>query len=270
MSDLNFNERLLLEKLFEMGSGYVMNFSDRTFQEFIGEAMGIDIYIEKYNFRSGSKANRLREFWKIESNYNVGVLTENLLKYWHTIMQSVEQGLNKTDENLYKDCLKIISRLKEGGPVENLDALQPNSDERDFSVLAKSIRDSIENNEPETALDRLHTFTVKYARELCNQHGIEYKQDTPLHSLFGGYVKYIVRKKLVDSTMTERILKSSISVLDAFNDVRNNKSFAHDNPILNYQESILIFNNVSNVIRFIESIEKQQTDQDVEWADLPF
>ena len=34
----------------------------------------------------------------------------------------------------------------------------------------------------------------------------------------------------IDSEMTERILKSSIPVLEAFNDVRNNQSFAHDNP----------------------------------------
>ena len=55
--------------------------------------------------------------------------------------------------------------------------------------------------------------------------------------------------------MTERILKSSISVLEAFNDVRNNKSLAHDNPILNYEESLLIFNHVAASIRFIKSLE---------------
>ena len=32
--------------------------------------------------------------------------------------------------------------------------------------------------------------------------------------------------------MTMRILKSSISVLEAFNDVRNSQSLAHDNPVL--------------------------------------
>ena len=57
--------------------------------------------------------------------------------------------------------------------------------------------------------------------------------------------------------MTEHILKSSISVLEAFNDVRNNKSLAHDNPILNYEESLLIINNVTNLIRFIKSLEAQ-------------
>jgi hypothetical protein len=44
-------------------------------------------------------------------------------------------------------------------------------------------------------------------------------------------------------------------VLEAFNDVRNNKSLAHDNPILNYEESLLIFNHVAASIRFIKALE---------------
>jgi hypothetical protein len=77
--------------------------------------------------------------------------------------------------------------------------------------------------------------------------------------------------------MAERILKYSIHVLEAFNDTRNNKSFAHDNPVLNYHESILIFNSVSNSIKFIQTIESQnETEDNVATAkptdnwDLPF
>lgn len=74
--------------------------------------------------------------------------------------------------------------------------------------------------------------------------------------------------------MAEKILRFSINIIDAFNDVRNNKSFAHDNPILNYHESILIFNNISNTIKFIETIEtkilKSKDPQEVDWSDLPF
>jgi len=108
---------------------------------------------------------------------------------------------------------------------------------------------------------------------LCDNHQVSYNKETPLHSLFGGYVKKLIKDGLVESTMTERILKSSISVLEAFNGVRNNQSFAHDNEILNYNESILIFNNVSNIIRFLETIEKPKTEEketDEEWGDLPF
>ena len=76
--------------------------------------------------------------------------------------------------------------------------------------------------------------------------------------------------------MTARILKYSTKILDSFNDVRNNRSLAHDNPILNYHESVLIFNNVSSAIKFIESIEKEKLEVDeqdevqAEWDDIPF
>lgn len=186
-------------------------------------------------------------------------------------MQEIEH--DKTDGILHEECQKIVQALKSENPVENIDALTPNSDEKDFSVLAEAIRESIEKNEPEKALDRLHTFTIKYIRQLCDNHEIVYDKDKPLHSLFGEYIKAIDKKGIIESEMTKRILKSSISVLEAFNDVRNNKSFAHDNPILNYNESILIFNDISNVIRFLETIEKpkiREKEVEEDWDDLPF
>lgn len=274
MIKLSFIEKNKFEKLFGMKSGYVMDFSDRTFQEFIGDAIGIDIYDEKYNHGSGSKANRLRGFWNVESNYNIGQLLGKLLEYWLDQIQTGEINYDNADENNYKDCLMIVEKLNAENPVENIDAIQANSDDRTFKILAESIRESINKNEPENALDRLHTFTIKYVRQLCDNYMISYDKETPLHSLFGGYVKKIVQEGLIESEMTERILKSSISVLEAFNGVRNNQSFAHDNQILNYHESILIFNNVSNVIRFLETIEKPKTEDKEEtieeWDDLPF
>ncbi|MDO9631067.1 MAG: abortive infection family protein, partial [Humidesulfovibrio sp.] len=47
------------------------------------------------------------------------------------------------------------------------------------------------------------------------------------------------------------------ALLESFNDVRNNQSLAHDNPILNYEESLLIFNQVAASIRFIKAKELQ-------------
>jgi hypothetical protein len=80
-------------------------------------------------------------------------------------------------------------------------------------------------------------------------------RNKPLHSLVGEYIKAIKKEGLIESEMTERILKSSISVMEAFCDVRNNQSYAHDNQVLNYNESILIFGHVTNAVRFIENLE---------------
>lgn len=277
MADLTYFERQTLEKFLEMDGGYVLDFSNRTLQEFLAETLKIDIYSKKYDYASGSKANRIRAFLQIESNYNSGLLLEKLCEYWIIQIRNGDRDYDQSDEHRHKECLKIVDRLKSGGAVENLDALEPNIDDEDFSKLSMSIKHSIEKNEPESALDRLHTFTVKYIRGLCSKHEIGYELSHPLHSLFGSYVKHLVNENLIESEMTERILKSSISVLEAFNHVRNNQSFAHDNPILNYNESILIFNDVSNVIKFIESIEAERkieidvSESEVELDDdLPF
>lgn len=81
MSTLNTNEKQLLEKLFQMGSGYVLNFSDRTFGEFFHDDVGVNIFDQKYNYASGSKANRMRGFWQVTDDALVGKSIEKLIEY---------------------------------------------------------------------------------------------------------------------------------------------------------------------------------------------
>jgi hypothetical protein len=81
MSTLLTKEKRLLEDFFGMRSGYVLDFSNHTFREFVLEAVGIDIYAEKYAEEGFSKAKRLRTFWKLESDYTVGKLLHALIDY---------------------------------------------------------------------------------------------------------------------------------------------------------------------------------------------
>ena len=60
MSDLKYVEQLKFEKLFGMGSGYVLDFSNNSFQAFIAGSVNVDIYCGDYDFGSCSKANMLR------------------------------------------------------------------------------------------------------------------------------------------------------------------------------------------------------------------
>lgn len=266
MADLTFLEKKQLEDLFDMGGGYVLDFSNRTFQDFVADAVRRDIEDDKYNFASCSKANRLRHFWKVESNVVVGTLVKAMVDYAETV--------HNVDESLIPVGRKIAARLLDSAPVQELDAIQPNvTDDRTFEALARSVRDSIEDNEPESGLDRLHTFVVKYVRTVCTNHGLTVSREKPLHSSFGEYVKYLRGEGLLESEMTERILKSSISTLEAFNHVRNNQSFAHDNNLLNYEESLLIFNHVCASIRFIQSLELrliQDEDNGPDPDEIPF
>lgn len=260
MSNLTLIEKRKLEKRFDMGGGYVLGFSNRTFQEFVLDSTGPDIYDLKYDSASGSKANRLRALWMTEPNHIVGKLLSDLLED--------SKHREKDSPELSDECRRVARRLLQDASVQEIEAITPNADGRGFEQLAKSIRDSIEKNEPEAGLDRLHTFVVKYVRVLCQKNGIVPSREKPLHSLFGEYIKHLRKSGLIESDMSERILKSSISILEAFNDVRNEHSFAHDNPVLSHSESLLIFNNVASSIRFIRSlnggIKEGGTDADPE------
>jgi len=271
MSSLTNMEKRKFEQLLGMGTGYVLDFSNRTFQEFILDSVHRDISDRRYEYGSGSKANRLRSFWQQEADGIVGKLMGDMLDH------GVESGQFSGKDAILDACRRIVTRLVQASPVPELDALSAISDERDFETLAKAVREAIEKNEPEVGLDRLHTFVIKYVRTLCVQHGLTVTREKPLHSLFGEYVKSLRDGGHIESEMAARILKSSISVLEAFNDVRNNRSLAHDNTILQYDEALLIFNHVASSIRFLGSMEarlrRQQQDQlpaPSEVDDVPF
>jgi hypothetical protein len=249
MSDLSSIEKRKLERLFNMGGGYVLNFSDRTFGSFFEEHTGLDIDHAHYKQRGTSKANRLRSFWAIEPNGLVAKVINAMIE------QGIEYGCLPDDQALLEDVRRIVVRLTEGSPVAEIDALSAPVDERDFDTTAKQIREAIDKNQPEAALDRLHVFVMKFMRTLCEQRGIAVNRDKPLHSMVGEYVKRLRDDGHLESEMTERILTSSISVLEAFNGVRNNQSLAHDNPMLNYDEALLIFNHVASSVRFIKGLE---------------
>ena len=72
MSSFKMAARQILEQHFGMASGYVLSFSDRTFGEFVFEAVGRKIHDAKYTAGGTSKANKLRTFWKVESDSMVG------------------------------------------------------------------------------------------------------------------------------------------------------------------------------------------------------
>ena len=67
-----------------MGGGYVLDFTDRTFHEFVADTVAKDIDGPEYHYDSGSKANRLREFLKHEPNHIAGRLISTMIDYAET------------------------------------------------------------------------------------------------------------------------------------------------------------------------------------------
>lgn len=278
MAELNRLDKIKLERVFDMGGGYVLDYSNRTFEDFFIETLHVEIYHEKYeNEYGGSKANRLREFWKKESNYIVGKCIIEMLDYSKAISFSYEHLTNIVTPDLIDECYKIGYRLRDEIGVAEIDAIKPIEDTRDYKLLSESIKNHILKDQPEAGLDRLHTYLVGYIRSLCTKHEIQYEKKESLNAIFGKYIKTLVKLEKIESEMTIKILKFSISILDSFNFIRNNKSLAHDNEsIADYSESILIFNNINSLVKFIQELEEKFdadkiTVEKSTWEnDLPF
>src|SRR3989338_6932572 len=95
MANLTTNEKQILEKLFQMGGGYVLNFSDRTMSEFFRDDLKINIYNKNYSYASGSKANYMRGFWMAADDKTVGKSILKLIEYIRT--QIVVDNLSRND-----------------------------------------------------------------------------------------------------------------------------------------------------------------------------
>ena len=81
MSSLTDIEKRYFEKLFGMSSGYVLDFSDATIDEFF-RRHDVDIHAYRYQTFGTSKAKKLRAFWGLEPDWLVGdVLSEMLDSY---------------------------------------------------------------------------------------------------------------------------------------------------------------------------------------------
>lgn len=104
MSSLTYLEKRQFEDLLGMGSGYVIDFSNRTFQEFFEDAVQINIYDPRYARNGSSKANHLRAFWEIEDDFKVGKALSGLLEIWY------HNNKGGTDSNLVA-CQRVVNRL---------------------------------------------------------------------------------------------------------------------------------------------------------------
>lgn len=136
MSSLTPIEKRRLEELFEMSSGYVLNFSDATFGNFFVDTVGMDIHLEKYQKSGTSKAKKLREFWRLESDHMVGEVILAMVKYAESIAMSGWQ--NKDLKELAAPCKEIAKRLLAG--KINLNPLKETVVIFDAKHLAEQIR----------------------------------------------------------------------------------------------------------------------------------
>mgnify|MGYP002753225965 CR=1 FL=1 len=186
------------------------------------------------------------------------------LKLKRKVLESIIQKLLRPSKTGF--LLRTIDFIVVDSDFE---VVLPEEQGETFETLSRDIHDALNKNEPTLVLDRLHTYSTKYLREICQKHGIGITDSSgnhyALHSLVGGLVKYYKTHNMFKSDFAEQSLKMSISTFEKYNDIRNKKSYAHDNDVLDKAEAAYVVAIVTATLTFINSIEENDSEN---WESL--
>lgn len=121
MSSLQFVEKQHFEKIFEMETGYLLDFSNASLQDFMND-FKIDLSSHKYDKYGSSKAKRFRAFWEIEEDNIVADVLQALL--------NLAKSIRKLETKDIELAQKYINILK--GDNVTQDIIKKEFTENDF------------------------------------------------------------------------------------------------------------------------------------------
>ena len=262
MAELIAYEKQLFEEILEMHKTTVLGMDRGEFIFFIGKY--IDIELDDFEeYQECSSADLFRKMWEIETDYTIAVTFEHLLEWYikHKYYEVDENYLGEYDDsyyseriNKYSECKRIAHQLK----YKEFYSL-PKHKNTHLDILEKDIRESLGRGVPQLMIDRLHTYTVYFLRDICNKHSIDIKDEKDkfysLTSLMGMLVKYYENVNAYESDFVSIALKSNISIFEKFNNLRNEKSYAHSNVTLNSMETEFALKTIINILNFIDGLE---------------
>ena len=213
MADLKHKDRVLLEKALVMESGWVLDFSDRTFGNFIAEVLNFDVH-EKYR-NCGSKANKMRAIWKIESNEDVVKLLENI----------ADTYIHKNNE-FYEPITNIIAELKsQCQQIKNHERI------RDFKFLQDFINDANEhyqNGKYWPVITNARTILEITFEEICKRRSLTFN-DKSIITTFKNIRKYfgMDAKNIEYPDYIKCLISNTVTLVNSIAEVRNKASSSH-------------------------------------------
>jgi hypothetical protein len=115
MSKIGSKSKRIIEDLFGMHTGYVIDFSNSSFERFIYDSIGVKIYEDEGYTEYESKANKLRTIIENESPRKVAKLIIDLLDYYYDLKLK-KNTLSEYDkekvEEVKNEMLEILENIE--------------------------------------------------------------------------------------------------------------------------------------------------------------
>ena len=158
----------IIDKVFAMEGGFILNFSNRTFGEFFRDELNVDIDDPRWSVQGESKAKRLRYYLR-QVDQSAALNTLNALWEYREVLAATQE-YPELDDSVRVAFFKIIERL--GGksqPTETVTAapIEPLIDPEVASALAILLLD-VSNMEPQK---RGYAFE-KFLKDLFDAYGL--------------------------------------------------------------------------------------------------
>src|SRR6266545_2225962 len=109
MTNIRPIDMLILDSLFEMGSGYVLNFSNKTFADFFAGELNIDIDDPAFSRDGTSKGRRLKCFLQTVDNATALRTLNALWEYREAIRAKF--GQEEKAKNARGQFLQVVDRI---------------------------------------------------------------------------------------------------------------------------------------------------------------
>lgn len=220
MANISIKNQAIMEELFGMNNGYVLNLSNNQFKNLVAKHANIDVYQDSRYIIESSKAKKLRKIWDFENDQIVGEIILDLLEHREAII------VLKTEyDNDYKDPLAsqaiAIKELANGMISKKHDYLT--NDERlmiDISASESVLDDLIKigeqacNNVSYNAKSKENTIN-DYFRDMLRSKGYTEIKDQTRHGVSSsgkdaGEVDILISKNNKEIAIIEALKLNSV------------------------------------------------------------
>lgn len=249
-------------KLFNK-SGYVLDFSNRTFGEFCMNSIGVDLQTAYL----GSKGASLESFIRQGDPNKVNQLLKDLIEYYP--MANIRDDIKKADEQLYLHCKKIIESMdatyfsKVGGFTEKVNSEYISKMQDEMIAMQK--------DNPTEAIGKAKELIESCCKTILDELGIAYKNDDKVSVLIGKVIDILnlspnnIKDTQKASDTIKQILGNLRAIATGVADLRNPYGSGHGKPAtykgLQERHAKLAVGSALTLVNFLwDSYELQKDD----------
>lgn len=253
MPKLPRQDQICVKDLLGMNGGYVMDLSNRELTDLVRDELEMEIDDPRYESAGTSKAKRLMTLLDESDAATAARLLRALWDHREQRQWTPNDMVEERPSQVRTRFMAVVERLDRLAGASDTSALGGFDGGATLEELVAAIGRDASAGAHAAALDRLHTYCCKRFADLLAKEGLPCTREEPLHSRAGKFVKHLGAIRQL-RPITSQILKNSVGVLQAYNDVRNNASLAHDNELVEAKEAKLIMDSVLATMRFIDDI----------------